>query len=75
MKPATQLAREDIRVREAALKAAKAAAAATVKALKTSLAAITPLHATSRPVRRFRREEEPSGRREDDECLRQERFP
>lgn len=48
MKPATQLAREDIRVREAALKAAKAAAAATVKALKTSLAAITPLHAQTK---------------------------
>ncbi|MFC4811456.1 hypothetical protein [Paenibacillus sp. GCM10023250] len=48
VKIAVQLAREEIRMRDDALKTAKASTAKTVKALKTKLAAIDPLHAQTK---------------------------
>lgn len=51
MKPAVQLAREDIRAKEAALKTAKAATAQTAKAIRATLSGIDPLKVQIRSQR------------------------
>ncbi|QHW31655.1 hypothetical protein GZH47_12915 [Paenibacillus rhizovicinus] len=48
IKPAVQLARADIRIRQETLSDAKAATAKKIKTFKTSLAAIDPIHAQTK---------------------------